>query len=169
MADAYTTKRPIHDQLISDILADWPTARTSGFIQALKTLHDAEYMQWMAEHEPKWFLGVSIIPDAYLIDVEERHVIIFEAVHSHDVDARKFGRINDIAWALDEDYYTLGLIRCTRLVRTAYCPTSMSIVNDREEIAARIPANSSWRIPDWQKFTTEYCIESHVKAGVLAA
>ena len=163
MANAVPSRRPIHDQLIADILADWPNAKVSGFMRELKKLPDAEYMAWLLAEEPKWFDGVFIIPDAFLIDPEKRHVIIFEAVHSHDVDARKFARINDIAWALDEDYYTLGLIRWSRHGRNAYCPVNMSVVNDIEEVANGIPYTATYRIPDWQKFTTEYC------AKVLAA
>lgn len=149
------TAKRIHQDIIDGILRDWPEAKTGGFMRALKALPDAEYMAGMVEYDPEWVRWINFVPDAWLIDSKLRHVVVFEAVHGHDVPARKFAQMADLSWALDEDYYKLVLVRCDRFNRRAYDVQGASLCSDLELIAAGEPSQG-WRVPDWQKYDYEY-------------
>ncbi len=151
----FEVKKRIHSELIDHILADWPSARTKGFMAALKKLPDAQYMEGMVEYSPEWIAAINFVPDAWLIDPEKRHVVVFEAVHAHDVPARKFAKMADLSWALDEDYYKLVLVRCDRFGRRAYDVQGASLCSELEMMAADLPSQG-WEVPDWQKYDYEY-------------
>lgn len=148
--------RRVHDGIISDVLGDWPAAKTTGFIKALKALPDAEYIQWMAKDSPDWFDCVRFVPDAWMIVPEERHVVVFEAVVSNEVSANKFAKMADMSWALDEDYYRLILVRCDRFGRQAYDVQSASLVSQIQRARAGIK-EATYHVPDWQRYDVEYC------------
>lgn len=150
--------RKLHDQIIADVLSDWPEAKTSGFMRAIKNLPDADYMTDLCAHDPQWVRYVNFIPDAYLIDPAKKHVVVFEAVVTNDVSADKFDRMAEMAWALDEDYYELILIRCDRFGRQVFAPQLASILNAADLVRAGKPASVDV-IEDWQKYTVAHCAE----------
>ena len=149
-----TGRRPVHSEIINAILADWPEAREHGFFRALRARTDLEYIQWLNDHSKWWFERIRFTPDAFLIDEAECNIVIYEAVNSHDVDPRKFGKMVDLAWALDEDCWELVLVRCDRTSRVAYNVRSASIISECE---APAPRDKSFIVPDWKKYTAEYC------------
>jgi hypothetical protein len=151
-----TTSKRVHQDIIAEILKAWPKAKTSGFMRALKTLPDAEYIQDMFENDPDWVEWIKFTPDAWLIDPEKRHVVVFEAVHSHDVPERKFAKMADLSWALDEDYYVLVLVRWERFNRRAYDVQAASLCSEIEMARAGEPSQG-WAVPDWQKYDAKYC------------
>jgi hypothetical protein len=153
-----TPSRRIHDEIIARILADWPQAKASGFMKALRQLPDSTYMVEMMKHDPEWVRSVNFIPDAWLIEPELRHVVVFEAVNRHDVPADKFAKMADMSWALDEDYYRLVLVRCDRFHRRAYDVQSSSLCSELERCIAEEPS-LGWHVPDWQKYDARYCFQ----------
>jgi hypothetical protein len=157
-ADPITPSRQIHADIITAVLEDWPQARVSGFMRALRQLPDAEYMADIMKHDPEWVKGINFIPDAWLIDTEKRHVVIFEAINKHDVPGDKFAKMADLSWALDEDYYSLILVRCERFHRRAYDVQSSSLCSELERSWANEPS-LGWHVPDWQKYDHAYCAE----------
>lgn len=161
-----TAAKQIHNQIIAGILEDQPQAKTGGFMAALKQLPDADYIGWMAREDPEWFRQVNFVPDAWLINPDDRHVVIYEAVHKHDVPAAKFAKMADLSWALDEDYYRLFLIRCDRFCRTGYDVQSASLCSDLELRWAG-EESRGWEVPDWQKYTAKYC-DALIKRTVAA-
>lgn len=158
MANPLEAGRRIHQQIIEEILEDWPNAKTGGFMAAIKKLPDADYIEWMFANEPEWVAWVRFVPDAWLIDAERRHVVIFEAVHKHDVPDKKFAKMADLSWALDENHYRLVLVRCERFHRRAYDVRGASLCSDLELHALGVPSQG-WRVPDWQKYDHAYVEE----------
>lgn len=146
----------IHQHIINGILADFPEAKTRGFFAALRKLPDAEYMGWMfGGDNPEWTAWVKFVPDVWFIDPEKRHVVMWEAVHHHDVSDDKFAKMCDLSWALDEDYYKLILVRCDRFSRVAYDVQGASLCSELELLHAGEPSQG-WHVPNWPKYTYEY-------------
>lgn len=146
--------RQIHAQIIADLLTEWPGSQAKGFMKALSKLPDADYMPDMHKNDRRWWQSVSFVPDVFLIVPERRHVVIFEVVVTNDVSDDKFAKIADLAWALDEDYYTLILIRCDRFSRTGYHPQMASIANAMDTMAETGTAEIN-HIEDWQRYTVK--------------
>lgn len=157
-AEANNIRSRIHQQIIDSILADWPEAKTHGFFRALRDLPDAEYVPTMLRDDKDWYSFVRFVPDVWLINPEDRHVVAFEAVHAHDVSARKFAKLCDLSWALDEDYYRLILVRCDRFSRRAYDVQAASFWAMMEDIEAG-RQDTGWYVDDWPKYDVEYCQE----------
>jgi hypothetical protein len=154
---ARTPSKPdIHRQIIDEILVDWPLAKEGGFLKALRTLPDAHYVPEMLREDAVWTSWVRFTPDLWMIVPEDRHVVIFEAVHSHDVTDRKFAKMADLSWALDEDYYRLILVRCDRFGRQAYDVQSASLVSTLEAAEHKLP-DTGWLVSDWPKYDVKYC------------
>lgn len=130
----------VHADLIAGILAANPTAKTRGFMAALRALPDAEYMTGMADHSRWWFTAIAVVPDAYMVDTGSKTVTVFEAVNAHDISNTKFDRISDIAWALDEDRWKLKLVRVDRFGSTVYDPREVFL------------AQQLSGVKDWQQF-----------------
>ncbi len=137
------TRTTVHAGLIAKILADNPTARTRGFMAALRKLPDAEYMHELASEYAFWFASVLVIPDAFKVDETTRTVTVYEAVHHHDISPFKFGRFSEIAWAMDEDRWKLKLVRIDRFGATEYDPRDVYI------------AQKMTGDPSWQAFKSE--------------
>lgn len=146
----------LHAQLIAEILADFPDAKTKGFMAAIRSIPDAPYIQDMHRHDRRWWRLCNCIPDAFLIDQENREVVVFEVVVAHDVSQHKFGKFAELGWALDEDYYDLVLMRCDRFGRTRYLPREASVVNTLEN-RARDPNRDIVYVDDWHRYTAAYC------------
>jgi hypothetical protein len=155
----------IHAEIIAGILADHPNAKTKNFIQAVKAIEGAEYMEGLNDYFPEWWKSVAVIPDAYLIDMEKREVVVFEAVHRHDVDRDKFAKLAELAWALDEDRIDLVLMRCDRFSRTRYLPRHVSIVHRMENVV-EMRGHDITVVNDWHRYTAEYC-QGNVPASLL--
>lgn len=150
-----TLARSVHQQIVDAVLSDWPNAQERGFFRALRNLPDADYVPDMLTNNPVWARWVNFVPDAWLIDPEKRHVVMFEAVHKHDVSQRKFAKMADLSWALDEDYYKLVLVRCDRFHRRAYDVQGASLCSELERIAEKLPS-LGWEVPDWQRYDYQY-------------
>jgi hypothetical protein len=147
-----------HQRLIDEILRDFPEAQTRGFMRTLSKLPDADYIQDMCENDRDWYRYVSFVPDAFLIDPELRHVVVFEAVVTHDISDEKFALMADMSWALDEDYYRLILVRCDRYGRVAYDVQTTSLTEMLDNL--RKPESEvSWKVEDWPKYTLQYCAQ----------
>lgn len=118
-----------HQALIDCLCETFPEARTRGFFAALKKLPDADYVpDMLSEKGPDaWISRVRFVPDAYAINEQDRTVTMFEVVDKHDIPTHKIHRMIDLAWALDEDYYRLGLVRLTLAGATAYDVMGMSM------------------------------------------
>lgn len=149
-----------HKIIIEDVLRQFPEARTSGLWTALKSLPDAEYVPEILTHDREWAAGVRFIPDAWLINAADRHVVAFEAIHCHDVPEDKFAKMVELSWALDEDYYRLILIRCDLTGRRAYDVQGAEMAMHFEQA----PLNrGSLDMSIWQRYTVEYCARERAK------
>lgn len=106
-----STPPTLHASLIADLISEFPEVQAKGFWKALRGLRNAQYMQWLFTDNAWWSRAAKFTPDAFVIHEEKREIIIFEVVVSHDISTEKFQRIVDLAYALDEDDFTLSLIR----------------------------------------------------------
>jgi hypothetical protein len=141
----------LHARILDELEADHPYVSRGGFWRAMRKLPDAEYFHWLLA-DGYWLGGGRFVPDAHYIDVPKRNVVIYEAVATHDISEIKFGRMVDMAWALDEDYWNLILVRCDRFGRTVYSPQEASLVAALEH--RDVPG--SYRVPDWPRYSVEY-------------
>ena len=146
----------VHAEIIAGIMRDFPEAKTKSFMKALRGIPDGEYIASMYRDHRDWWRLCNCVPDAYLIDTTAREVVVFEAVHRHDVDQHKFGKFAELAWALDEDCYDLVLMRCDRFSRTRYLPRLASVVHAIEN-HQRDPKRDIVYVEDWHRYTAEYC------------
>ena len=156
-----------HQCLINQIKAEHPSARTRGFLHALRNLDDAEYMSWLAKEEPGYYRAIAIIPDVFVIDHAKRLITIFEAVYSHDLDPRKFGKICDLAFALDEDRYELVLVRVDFMSWTVFDPRAAYAAHCADLKRKGEPFQDR-EIVDWRSYTAERCFERPEVQGVMA-
>ena len=147
-ADHSLSKRSLHRRLIDELLLDQPSAREGGFANALRTLPDASYTRWMMRNDPEWWRGVCFIPDAYLVDAEAKCLVIYEVVATHDIPADKIACINDLAWAIDQDFWQLILVRCDRYGRSLYDVQAASLASWLDGEKA-----SDFSIPDWHRYS----------------
>lgn len=101
-----------HSDRIKALCATIPNVRTKGFMKAVRAL-DAEYTAEMFT-DRKWAASVAFVPDAYEIDHGEQVARVFEVVETHDISIAKFEKMAELAFVLDEDYWTLELVRFDR-------------------------------------------------------
>jgi hypothetical protein len=73
-----------------------------------------DYMADILRNNPDWVSSVRVVPDVYVINHEAREVTVWEVVDTHDLTAEKMSRYEEIGWALDQDYYVIGVIRADR-------------------------------------------------------
>jgi hypothetical protein len=161
-ADHITPIKRIHDEILDRVLAAWPEAKTGGFMRGLRALPDAHYVPSLLRTDREWAQAINFVPDAWLIEPERRDVVIFEAVHRHDVPEAKFAKMADLSWALDEDYYTLVLVRCDRFCRRAYHVQAASLCSELERATANLPS-LGWVVPDWQRYDSRYTLREFEK------
>jgi len=64
----------------------------------------------------------------------------------------KIAKICDIAEALDEDRWSLALMRCTQGEHTSYDPRLLAVVANIEKSKGR-----SNGLEDWRRYTVDYC------------
>lgn len=112
--------RPTHAEMIATLLAAHPEIQTKGFFRELAKVGD--YMKDLLRNDPEWRARVNMVPDAFMIDYEEGHVVVFEVVDTSDVTPLKLAKIEEIGWALDQDYFDIGLIRIDRYGRSLHAP-----------------------------------------------
>ena len=146
-----TNALSVHEALIREICAEFPEVQTGGFFAALRNLPDAEYVPHIMT-DKDWLKRARFTPDAWAINPQEREITIFEVVCSHDISVNKMERICDLAWAVDEDYWTLGLIRCTEYGRKAYDPQFLWTLAQHDNL----DKPESERLRNWKKYTCEY-------------
>jgi hypothetical protein len=142
----------IHARIIQSVLDDIPGAKAGGFWKDIKAIEDLDYVNDLLENDPEWTRWVHFVPDAHLIDAEERNIVIYEAVDTSDISERKFAQMVDFSWALDEDYWDLILVRCDSFGRSIFSPRDASIVSMLEGVSGA----DSYRVPGWQKYTMQY-------------
>ena len=136
----------VHKSLVADILARFPNAQTTGFMKALKALPDAIYTADVMG-DPSYRKLAGMIPDAYLIDADRKGVVVFEAIDKNDLDAVKLGRIMDLAFVLDEDYWDLALVTVTVGGWTTYAPLDLYSRVQLHKIAN--PGSDQW-LREWK-------------------
>lgn len=147
----------LHKRLIAELQEQYPEIQTLHFWRTMRSLPDAEYVTSLLADDLQYRRWVKFVPDAWVVDVVEKHVCVFEVVDTHDISDEKFARMNDFAWALDEDYYSLFLIRVDAYGRTAYHVQTVGLTNQLEKLNAGEKPDNSWKIPGWQRFTMDYC------------
>lgn len=146
------SKGELHARILDELEDDHPYISRGGFWREMRSLPQASYFRALLETDDDWFSRVRFIPDAHFIDVDPRNVVIYEAVASHDISEAKFGKMVDLAWALDEDYWNLILVRCDQFGRTIFAPRDASLVAAIEQ---RDNPNS-YRVPDWPRYPVQY-------------
>lgn len=146
------SKGELHARILDELQADHPYVSRGGFWRDMRTLPDADYFQWLISSEADWLPRGRFVPDAHFIDIENRNVVIYEAVAFHDISERKFGKMVDLAWALDEDYWDLVLVRCDQFGRSIFAPRDASIIATLEGRASI----KSYQVPDWPRYSVAY-------------
>jgi len=150
---AYSSAKSAHKILIEELKL-YPEVKTHGFWKAMRSLPDADYVQVLLR-DPEYLQDRKFIPDAYAIDVEHREVTIFEVVATHDVPAHKIRNIVNFAWALDEDEYALGLVRCDLSGRRVYDCLAMGIVAAIDRAKEHHDCSKVYQL--WQHYTSDIC------------
>lgn len=158
-----TCGKDAHNALIAD-LAKQPGVRIGRFWEAMRKLPDAEYFTGLLADDRRWAANIKFTPDAYAIDVEGRNIALFEAVATHDITPEKLARIVDFAFALDNDYWTVGLFRCDLSGRRVYDPMAIYVTEmrdrlDHPEAAEQVKLHTFWR-----RYTVEYCSARFLEA-----
>jgi hypothetical protein len=140
----------IHQMLIDGVLRQFPEAKTAGLWKALRAHPELDYAADLLANDKEWAQAVRFVPDAWLIDSENGLVVVFEAVHSHEVSEDKFARMVELSWALDEDYFRVLLVRCDVTGRRAYDVqwTELAMIHAGREIGDHTL---------WQRYTAEHC------------
>lgn len=154
-----------HDRLIADILSDYPEARTKGFMQTVRALPGADYMRWMASNEPDYFINTAMVPDAFMVD--GKTILVFEAVHRHEITPHKFARICDLAFALDEDEYQLLLIRVDAYDRVVFEPRAAYMAHVADSVRRGSDVDEQ-EIAGWLFYSAERCFERRDIANGIA-
>jgi len=122
-----------NSSIISSILqARNPDIKLHGFRAAITrdvfTNDDREELGL----DRKW---ITIIPDAYIIDGENRIVIMIEIVDRNPVTINKLGRISDFWWVLDEVYWDAILATVdSQLNITVYPPEILCLAGVKDEL-----------------------------------
>lgn len=98
-----------HKLMIDAFCQSVPDAQRKGFFPALLAIDDLEYLRWLKAQGQ--VAPLKVIPDAYLIDHEECTVTCVEIVDHCDIRPRKFARLLDLAFVLDENHWALDLLR----------------------------------------------------------
>ena len=119
-----------HEAMIAALKLERPEVQTTGFFRSLATVGD--YMRDLLEHDREWRASINIVPDAFVIDRKGRHVVVFEIVDTHDVKPEKIAAVEEIGWALDQDCYTIGIIRIDKHGRTLIAPVEAGL--ERHEV-----------------------------------
>ena len=145
----------VHKALIQD-LAEYPEVRTKGFWEALRALPDAEYFSELVNDDKEWVAANKFIPDAYAIHADERSVVLFEVVVTHDIPAYKMRKIMQLMWALDQDEWQLGLVRIDMTGRKAYDPMAMAIIEICRGVDQGVEGTvKAGTYPGWQLGTAD--------------
>jgi hypothetical protein len=118
----------LHRSLIASVLNYHPEAKTHGFRKALEGC--GSYMRELFRYEPEWWSGIALVPDAYMIDHERGAVIVFEAVHTHDITENKLNCYEEIGWALDQDCFEIVIVRVDRYGRRLIAPLEEALVRE---------------------------------------
>lgn len=93
----------IHEIAVQKILEKFPAAKTHGFRRGLlKATQDAVFKQ------------AAMLPDAFVIDLPKRFVIVFEVEASHPVSDDKMRVYGDLYWALNLLEWEFALITFDR-------------------------------------------------------
>lgn len=150
MADNDNTAIKTWHKRLIDKIAQMPKVQTTGFWDALKALPDADYLPDLLAHDEEWRSIVRFIPDAFAISVEEREVTIFEVVLTSDITDAKMQKMMELSRALDEDQYSLGLLRYDLSGPRVYHVGLLGIV----EIERSIDPHE---VAPWQYYTTDRC------------
>jgi hypothetical protein len=114
----------VHQALVQSVLDSFPNAKAAGFMQSLKTLPNADYITGVMA-DPYYRSLARFTPDAYLIDTDRKCIVVFEAIDKSDITESKLGRIMDLAFALDEDYWDLALVTVTINGAATYAPMDL--------------------------------------------
>lgn len=91
-----------------------------------------------------------MIPDAFRIIPEQRQVVIMEVEVTHHIPDEKLLAYHSLWWALDEYYWTMGLVTIDRFWLVKGLPISQitAYLNQDESPASVEPADLSW-LTEW--------------------
>lgn len=166
VADSDVNEISRHSRIISDLAAKFPEVKTAGMWKALRQNDDCEYTSALLIDDADWRRGVKFVPDAWTMCHESRTLFIFEVVVTHDITPAKFARMVDLAWALDEDHWSVALTYITDLGSFAYDVKAASLVGDLELAEKGLPS-TGFRVPNWKRLTAAYCNTVSVPEVVL--
>ncbi|MEG3086209.1 hypothetical protein [Sphingomonas sp. PB4P5] len=99
----------VHEAMIADLCARQLEVQRTGFMRALATVGD--YMRDLMAHDREWVAQVRIVPDAFAINWQTKSIVLFEVVDTHEIPESKKEAVAEIGWALDQDGYSIGIIR----------------------------------------------------------
>ncbi len=122
-----------HTAMINALKAKYPDVQTHRFMKSLSSVGD--YMGTLLKEDREWRRMVAMVPDAYVIDREGFHVVVFEVVDTHDISAEKLAKIEEIGWALDQDGYDIGVIRIDRHGSTLIDPVEDGLTAYLNQVA----------------------------------
>jgi hypothetical protein len=88
-------------RIVDGLIRKDARVRKSGFTKAVSALSDSSYFAAAAK---------GIVPDAYLLDHDERVVVMYEVVDTHPIRPKKADRIAELSDELDDIYWTLRVI-----------------------------------------------------------
>jgi hypothetical protein len=105
-------KESIHDLAIIKLARDHKGFETKGFAKAMRAIPDVgDDPELSPENLPR------MIPDGYVIDHENRAVIVFEVEDTHPMNREKLSKYWWLWWVLDEYFWSLVVVVCDRYGR----------------------------------------------------
>jgi hypothetical protein len=93
-----------HRDLIARIVQEGIGAKTRGFQGEVHRISD--FCRW-GEGSP---VEIGMAPDAFVIDEERQLVLVFEVIVTSGLTTEKLDKLVRLLWALDEDYWALGVV-----------------------------------------------------------
>ncbi len=128
-------KDSLHEQIIDRLIARVPGARRFKFKQCVldavwgkcgshetKQADDGDEESTYEDCDRCFFseqIGDAPRPDAFVIDTENREVIVYEVEVTHQVSTARALQYADLFWVIDEEYWLVRLIVVDRFEHEA--------------------------------------------------
>lgn len=138
---------PIHEAAVTEILKAFPGSARTGFMKSVRR----------AIPGAEWFGPIYAIPDAYLIEFQNKCVTIFEIEATHAVPKSKLDQYAGLWWGVDGLDWDLILIRINLRTITGITVTEIDLGDYAIETIVR-HARSTNVAPDpgWQQVVAAY-------------
>lgn len=140
------TRGEVHRRLQAELKV-FEGIQFKRFWATIEGMDDFECLHWMREND--FPLSRQFTPDAYIIDRENRGVVLFEAVYRNDIGRGKFSLITNFSWALNEDGWDVVLVRSDLLGMRVYSPLAIDIFGGLDEFRG-------WKNLDWATMRATY-------------